>query len=151
MGNEQVSRMRTNRNGLIDNAVAGQAGLNTAFTQPESYLEQFYRKRAIKSGQRRKDVMNFIMTSYDETFTQKLIKYAKMFLIGGFLGFIYDAFISRQLPIQYFPHRKLEEYIGQNKRLSGHVIKYYYHMYKIPVLKAGAGLCAYLFLYRTLK
>ena len=126
MGNEHARRINSGDiTALPDEAVRAELGLPNSYTPRPRFLERFYTNKIQKKrAERRKQIIDFILTSGDETMTTRMLNYIKYFMIGGFTGILFKSVSDIYGPIQYFPFRKLEEYVQDYKRLNFYPLRY---------------------------
>ena len=119
MGNEEARLLGAkNSRNITDEVIRAQAGLPNSYTPRPIILGRFYDKMAQRKERRYRDHLASLYYSRDESMTKQILKYLKAFAVGGLIGTIMHHYSDVYGDIQYFPFRKLEEYIGENKRLS---------------------------------
>ena len=119
MGNEHTRKMRLGySDSIFDEALKAEVGLPNIYTPRPKLIELFMGKVPEKNSQRRKETFLYLKDYPSDSLTQKLILYAKLFFIGGIAGIFFNSVVSVFGRIQYFPFRKIEEFVGDQKRLS---------------------------------
>ncbi len=118
MGSE-ISRMYNpgNQSNLLDSAARSEVGLPNPYTPPPFVVAQYCPWLKPRSMNYQEFVAYLMHPQTDSKF-RKLVKYLKAFLMGGIIGAFLHSFYAMHAPTQYLPFQKLEEYLGESKRLN---------------------------------
>lgn len=124
MGNEHTKIKKiTNESTIQDEAVKAQAGFANIYTPTQRYVDMVAGAKSFSRKERKEEIKNFIMNSPGGSRTKRLATYLKLFLFGGFVATAADGFKAIYGGIQYFPFNKVEEFVGERRRLSLYPLK----------------------------